>query len=129
MFDIGLEKGKYSSRYAIPSELRNNLYVRYKNQIYTINYHYRELHKNRIVPQLSLDAKPESGILAFRGVVSKGQTKFLEALKNGGLTSEADWIFDFSDHYVKFKGEYYKLNFTHLDIPDYSISPTVYEEQ
>lgn len=127
IFDTALSDGSYTQRRPLPEPLRTNLYVETDAKRYTLNFDYRETHKNRIRPEKvrSADAVPDRDVLSFDRVPERGSRAFERALENGRveLTGADKWLFGFDTQYVKRGGEYYRLNFVHMDIPQYSISP------
>lgn len=126
-FDTALSEGSYTQRRPLPEPLRTNLYVETDAKRYTLNFDYWEIHKNRIRPEKvrSADAVPDRDVLSFDRLPERASRAFERALENGRaeLTGADKWLFGFDTQYVKRGEEYYRLNFVHMDLPQYSISP------
>lgn len=127
VFRRGLRDGEYTARDPLPSGLADNRYVEYQDALYAVNSGYRDVRKNRLRPVAVDEVESDATVLDFDGLAAQGQQFFRSALENGEHTSEATWVFDFGDDYVRFGDQYYRLNFAHLDVPEYSVSPTRYE--
>lgn len=130
IFRRGLQQDRYSSRDPLPDGLNDYLFVKYDDSIYRINREYRDIRKNRIKPRPAKDpevVEDPVGILDFKGLAPPGQQIFKQAVQSGEHTSTAEWIFTFEDDYVKYNDQYFTLNFVHLDIPEYSIAPSLYK--
>lgn len=132
IFETALADGSYTQRRSLPKSLRTNQYVRTESKLYALNQQYSEIHKSRIRPE---KAEPtanvrQSMVRRVNDLPAVAQQAVENALKNGEteLVGVDQWVFGFDDYYVERGGEYYLLNFVHMDMPQYSLSPTVTTE-
>ncbi|WP_144239997.1 hypothetical protein [Haladaptatus cibarius] len=128
ILETSLLQGSYTQRRSLPKPLRTNQYVQSGGEIYALNFEYRDIHKNRIRPmEIQTEGDIESdAVSSYSRLPAVAQQIFDYALENGSfeLTGGNLWEFDFGDRYVERDGTYYLLQFTHMDIPQYSLSPS-----